>query len=79
MGNSKSKSDVVHNADPQIRIVNNQNYHSELLEQHELLLFYIAAVVTIQLMLTLYAMLKRRERKRAFKLAKSIENLAEVR
>lgn len=78
MGKTVSKSDVVHNADPQIRIVNTQEYHTALLEQHELLIYVIAVVVVIHLLLTLYAMLKRRERKRAFAVAKSMERIVEV-
>lgn len=52
MGIKSSNSIVTHNADPQINIVNNQQLHSEILEQHALL-FYITLVV-LQLLITLY-------------------------
>lgn len=78
MGKTSSKSAVTHNADPQIRIENNQNLHSEKLEEHEFILYIILVVVAVQLLITLYTIFQRRERKRAFKLAKSMNNFAEV-
>lgn len=78
MGKSNSKSEVAHNADPQIRIVNTQEYHSALLEYHEMIIIIVGVVVVTQLMLTLYTMLKRRERKRALRMTKSLENIADV-
>lgn len=78
MGKTSSKSQVTHNADPQVRIINNQEYHNEQLENHEFLLYLILATVVIQLIITLYNMLKRRERKRALRIAKSLDNIADV-
>lgn len=78
MGKTSSKSDVMHNADPQVRIINNQEYHAEMLQQHETLIYLILGIVATQLLLTLYFMLKKRERNRAFKLAKSVNNLVEA-
>lgn len=78
MGKTQSKSAVTHNADPQIRIINNQETHSEQLDHHETLIYVILAVVVIQLLITLYTLQKKRERKLAFKLAKSLENVADV-
>lgn len=78
MGKSNSKSTVNHNEDPQIRIINNQEIHSETLEKHEFLIYIILAVVIIHLLLTLYTLLKRRERKRALRIARSMDKLAEV-
>lgn len=49
MGKTNSKSDVVHNADPQIRIVNNQEIHSEFHEEHAIKLNIILVVVSAQL------------------------------
>lgn len=78
MGKSNSKSAVTHNADPQIRIVNNQELHGEILEYHEFLIYIILVVVVVQLLITLYTILQRRERKRAFKHARSINDIADV-
>lgn len=78
MGKANSKSSVNHNADPQIRVINTQEYHGEILENHEFLLYVILVVVVAQLLLTLYILLVRRERKRALKFAKSMDKLAEV-
>lgn len=78
MGKANSKSAVTHNADPQIRIINMQEEHSEQLEHHEFLLSIILVIVAVQLIVTLYTMLKRHERKRAFKHARSMDNVADV-
>lgn len=78
MGKTSSKSAVTHNADPQIRIINNQELHSEQLGQHEQILYIILSIVVMQFLITLYQLQKRRERRLALKLAKSIENVAEV-
>lgn len=77
MGKSNSKSAVTHNGDPQIRIVNNQELHGEILEQHETILYVILGIVSLQLIIMLYTLQKKRERKLALKLAKSLENIAE--
>lgn len=78
MGKSSSKSAVTHNADPQIRIINNQELHSEILDHHEMLIIVVLIVVIIQLALTLYTLLQRRERKKALKFAKSVNDLTQV-
>lgn len=78
MGKSSSKSAVTHNADPQIRIINTQEHHSEQLEHHEFIIYVILGVVVLQLLITLYTLQKKRERKLALKLAKSLENVADV-
>lgn len=78
MGKSNSKSTVNHNSDPQVRIINTQETHSEVLDHHEFLIVMILIVVVVQLALTLYSLLQRRERKRALKFAKSMNNIAEV-
>lgn len=54
MGQSQSKSKVERNGDPKVRAINNQLLHTELFENHELLLWLIFGVVTIQLALTMY-------------------------
>lgn len=76
MGKSNSKSAGTRNADPQIRIVDNQELHGEMLEHHESLIYIILAIVVVQLLITLYTILKRREQKRAFKHARSMNNIA---
>lgn len=70
MGKTSSKSAVTHNVDPQIH----RELHSEKLEHHEFLIY----IILVQLLIKVYTILQRRERKRAFKLAKSMNNLAEV-
>lgn len=78
MGKPNSKSTVNHNEDPQIRVINTQEVHGELLDQQHFLLYVILLVVLAQLLLTLYILLVRRERKKALKIAKSIDKLTEV-
>lgn len=78
MGKANSKSTVNHNEDPQIRVINTQEYHGEILDHHGFLLYVILVVVVAQLLLTLYKLLVRKERKKALKLAKSLDKLAEV-
>lgn len=78
MGKPQSKSQVTHNSDPQIRVINTQEYHGEILDKHECLLYIILVVVLAQLLLSLYILLVKRERKRAIKFAKSVEKLTEV-
>lgn len=78
MGKTSSKSEVVHNADPQIRIINNQEEHAEQLERHETLICVILVCVVVQLGLTLYMLLRKREEKRAIKRVKSLATLSQV-
>lgn len=78
MGKSQSKSTVAHNADPQIRIINTQEMHSEQLEHHETLIRVILAVVVIQLLITIYKMYKKQTKLQALKAAKSVADLANV-
>lgn len=78
MGKTSSKSAVTHNADPQIRIINQQNLHSEQLDHHEVLLYAVLFVTMVQLVITLYVLQQKREKRRAYKLAKSLQNVAEV-
>lgn len=54
MGKAQSKSHVEHNNDPQIRIINNQSTHTELIENQEVYLMVILVLVAIQLALTMY-------------------------
>lgn len=78
MGKTNSKSAVTHNADPQIRIVNNQELHGEILENSEVLIYVILVLVVIHLSITLYKILMKKERRRALRYAKSIEELPKV-
>lgn len=78
MGKTSSKSEVAHNADPQIRIFNQQQQHGEQLEQHTTLIYIILICVVVQLGLTLYALLRKREQRRAVKRVKSLAALSEV-
>lgn len=78
MGKPQSKSQVTHNSDPQIKVINTQEYHCKILDNHEFLLYIILVAVVAQLLLSLYILLVKRERKRAIKFAKSVDNLANV-
>ena len=78
MGKTQSKSATVHNADPQVKIINNQELHSESLQTHEVMLWVIMCVSLVQLLLTAYEMLKRRINKRALKIAKSLHDISHV-
>lgn len=78
MGKTHSKSETVHNADPQIRITNTQEYHTEVLDRHEFMMWCILSVVVVQLLITLYVLNKKREHKRALKFAKSLNDLNNV-
>lgn len=59
MGKTQSKSEVVHNNDSQVRIINNQTLHTELIENQEFLLLTILVLVVIQLALTIYQLFRR--------------------
>ena len=74
MGKPQSKV-VSHNGDPQVRIINMQEMHTE---QHELKLYLILGIVIIQLGITIYRLRKKNMRKQAIKTAKSIINLTEL-
>lgn len=78
MGKTNSKSDVVHNADPQIRIVNNQEIHSEFHEEHAIKLNIVLVVVSAQLILVVYKMWRRRVQQKAIRKIKSIAELDKV-
>lgn len=78
MGKTQSKSEVVHNNDPQVRIINNQTLHTELIENQEFLLLTILVLVVIQLALTIYQLFKRYTNNKALKKAKSMVALKEI-
>lgn len=72
---SKSESVAVHNADPQIKIFNAQIQHGEQLAHHEVLIYVILVVVVAHLAITLYTLQKKREKRMAFKIARSMESV----
>ena len=76
MGNEQSTEN--NNGDAQINIVNTLNSHSEKHYNHELKLYLILFVVTLQLILTLYKIYKNFYRRQALKAAKTVSALNEV-
>lgn len=78
MGKTQSKSHVEHKNDPQIRIINNQSTHTELIENLEVYLMVILVLVAIQLALTMYQTFKRYTNSKAIKKAKSMVALNEI-
>jgi hypothetical protein len=78
MGNEKSKSQVNHNGDQQVKIINMQGEHSVKLDNHEFMLWIILAVVIVHLVITLVIQLNHYFNKKAFKKAKSIIALNDI-
>lgn len=78
MGKSNSKSEVIHNADPQIRIINNQELHSDDHEEQAIKLNIILVIVAIQLILVAYKMWHKRVQRKTLSKMKSIADLDKV-
>ena len=78
MGKTQSKS-VENTGDAQITVIQQtQEAHSEDHQQHEILLWIVLAMVAIQLIIKLYEVYKKHERKLALKAARSVAAIAEV-
>lgn len=59
MGCEESKTQMNHQGDAEVTIINNQNEHPEKLENHAFILWIILARVAIQLAITLADVVKR--------------------
>lgn len=79
MGNQKSSPAVKQSGDGEVTIINNQDIHTEFHIGHETKLLIIIAIVSLQLVITIYKFVAKRERRQAAqRMAKSVANLAEV-
>lgn len=74
MGNNKSKSPQ-NSGDPQVQILNQLELHEEYHVQNEIKLNIILALVTVQIVITVYKLYKEHARKQAIKAVKSIADL----
>lgn len=79
MGNQKSSPKVSQEGDHDLTIINTQEVHTDFFLSHELKLNIIIGLLILQLVLALYKMLVKREKRRATRIAaKSLANLNEV-
>lgn len=59
MGSEESKTQMNHQSDAEVTIINNQNENAEKLENHAFILWVILAIVATQLAITLVGVVKR--------------------
>lgn len=78
MGTEESKSQVNHQGDANVKIINNQIEHTKRLDDHEVLLWVMLAIVATQLAITLLRMLNRFMNKKALKKAEALTKLSNV-
>lgn len=78
MGNRKSSPSAEIKGDKDTVIINNQEVHSEHHEQHELKLWLILSLVSIQVMYLGYKLLQKRIKRKTLKTAKSFPQLNAV-
>ncbi|KXJ30261.1 hypothetical protein RP20_CCG006367 [Aedes albopictus] len=79
MGNQKSSPAIKQSGDGDLTIINNQELHTEFHIGHDEKLLIIIILVSIQLVVMLYKLISKRERRRAAnRIAKSMANLTEV-
>lgn len=80
MGNneSTSTSKVDHHGDQQIKIINNQQTHSEILKDHAFMLYLILGLVIVTLGIQIGVILKNHFDKKAIKKARSMIALNDV-
>ena len=75
MGKTYSKVETSHNGDPQVKIINNQELHSEALQSNEVSIWSVLLINIIQLIITAYELLNKRINRRAVKIAKSLNDI----
>lgn len=75
MGAEESKSQVHHDGDTHVEIINNQNNHTEKLEINTILLWCILAIVSAILGLQAVSMIKRSINKKVTQRARSMLEL----
>lgn len=78
MGNKKSTPSAEIKGDKDTVIINTQELHSEHHEQHELKLWLILCLVSIQVMYLGYKILQKRIKRKTLQLAKSLNQLDTV-
>lgn len=78
MGTEESKAQVQHNGDTHIEIVNTQNEHSAKLDTIETTLWFVTAGVSLQLVLSLWALIQRRINSKVLKRADKLRKLNEL-
>lgn len=78
MGNKKSTPSAEIKGDKDTVIINTQEVHSEHHEQHELKLWLILCLVSIQVMYLGYKILQKRIKRKTLQLAKSLNHLDTV-
>lgn len=79
MGNQKSSPAIKQSGDGDLTIINNQELHTGFHIGHDEKLLIIIILVSIQLVVMLYKLISKRERRRAAnRIAKSMANLTEV-
>ena len=78
MGKTSSKSNVVHNADPQIRIEYKQELHSEYHEDHAVKINILLVLVGLNLVIVIYQIWHKRVQRKVAKKVQSIANLDKV-
>lgn len=77
MGNEESKSQVHHNGDTHVEIVNTQATHTEKLNSHELMLWYIIAITSLTFMVQIVSWVNTMINKRVTKKARSMLEIAD--
>lgn len=78
MGNKKSTPSAEIKGDKDTVIINTQEVHSEHHEQHELKLWLILCLVSIQVMYLGYKILQKMIKRKTLQLAKSLNQLDTV-
>lgn len=72
MGSEESKTQMNHQSDAEVTIINNQNEHAEKLENHAFILWVILAIVATQLAITLVGIVKRYVSRKTMKKAEAL-------
>lgn len=78
MGSEESKTQMNHQSDAEVTIINNQNENAEKLENHAFILWVILAIVATQLAITLVGVVKRYMSRKTMKKAEALTKLSNV-
>lgn len=79
MGNQKSSPKTEQSDDSDVDIINTKELHTDLHLDHELKLWVVIILISLQFTVTAYKLIAKRERKKeARMMAKSIAHLNEV-
>ena len=77
MGKTQSKA-ISQSGDPQVTVIQNQEVHTQMHEDHEIKLWIILALLCILVLFKIQSVYKKRERKTAIKAARSVAALSDV-